>query len=82
MVTIDATTMKNRLGEAIDNARREPVLVTKSGRKAVVLLSVEQFERFEAMEDAYWSQKAMLAEQSGYIGEDESRALLNKLHFD
>jgi prevent-host-death family protein len=79
MITIDATTVKNKFGETIDKARLEPVLVTKSGRNAVVIISMEEYEHLQSMEDAYWADKARSAEQSGYVGAEKSQAFLNGL---
>jgi antitoxin Phd len=73
MKTYDATTVKNRLGEVIDVARSEPVLVTRSGRDAVVILSAEEYSRFLELEDTVWSRKAAAAEQTGYIGPEAAK---------
>jgi prevent-host-death family protein len=46
--TITATDAKNRFGELLDLARKEPVHVQKNGRTVAVLVSIEQFEAYEA----------------------------------
>ena len=56
---VTATELKNRLGRYIDAAMREPVIVEKSGRNAVVILSYADYERLEALEDAYWGARAL-----------------------
>ena len=68
---------KNQFGRLIDCARSEPVMVAKHGRPVAVLLSYEEYERVEALERAYWADKAGIAEQEGYLGPRESEALLN-----
>jgi prevent-host-death family protein len=45
MRTISAIDAKNRFGQLLDAAQREPVTVTKKGRPAAVMLSVEDYER-------------------------------------
>ena len=45
MKTISAIDAKNRFGQLLDAAQREPVTVTKKGRPAAVMLSVEDYER-------------------------------------
>ena len=45
MKTISAIEAKNRFGQLLEAARREPVTVTKQGRPAAVMLSIEDFER-------------------------------------
>jgi prevent-host-death family protein len=56
---VTATELKHRLGRYIDAAMREPVIVEKSGRNAVVMLSYEHYEQLEALEDAYWGARAL-----------------------
>ena len=45
MKTITAIEAKNRFGQLIDAAQRQPVTVTKQGRPSVVVMSVEDYER-------------------------------------
>jgi prevent-host-death family protein len=45
MKTISAIEAKNRFGQLLDAAQREPVTVTKKGRPAAVMLSIEDYER-------------------------------------
>jgi antitoxin Phd len=73
-----ATEVKNRFGEFMERAQREPVTVEKTGRSYVVLISHEEFQRLRALEDAYWAALAAQAEQNGYIGSDAAMALLNE----
>jgi prevent-host-death family protein len=43
---------KNALGLMIDTARAEPVLIEKHGRGVVVVIAVEEYERFNAGSNA------------------------------
>jgi len=45
MKTFTALEAKNRFGQVIDAAQREPVTVTRQGRASVVILSAEEYER-------------------------------------
>jgi prevent-host-death family protein len=45
MKTMSARDAKNAFGMLIDTARAEPVYIEKHGRRVVVVLSVEEFER-------------------------------------
>jgi antitoxin Phd len=78
MTVLTATELKSRLGEHLEKAQREPVVVKKSGRRYAVIISQEEYERFQALEDRYWSERAMEAEKSGYVGSREATALLRK----
>jgi prevent-host-death family protein len=74
---ITATELKNRLGQYLDAAETNPVIIQKSGRVKSVLISNAMYEKFLAYEDAYWASKAKLAENEGYLGENATEALLN-----
>ena len=49
MRRISAIEAKNRFGQLLEAAKREPVTVTKQGRPAAVMLSVEDYERMCGM---------------------------------
>ena len=72
-----ATEVKNKFGNFYEIAMNEPVIVEKTGRKAIVLISFEEYERLTLIEDAYWAKKAAKAEAEGYAGQEESMAFLN-----
>jgi len=47
MSNVSANEAKNRFGELLDNARREPVTIEKHGRPVAVVLSVEDYEELK-----------------------------------
>lgn len=73
-----ATEVKNKFGQFSDIARKEAVIVQKTGRKAIVLIAFEEYERLTQIEDAYWAEKAARAEADGYIGAEESMAFMSR----
>jgi len=75
-----ATEVKNKFGKFSDIARNEPVIVEKTGRKVVVLIAFEEYERLTQIEDAYWGEKAVRAEADGYVGSEESMAFIKAKH--
>ncbi len=75
-----ATDVKNKFGKFSDIARNEPVIVERTGRKTIVLLSFEEYERLIAIEDAYWAEKAKRAEAEGYVGPEKSLSFLMSKH--
>ena len=79
MKTLGASEAKNRFGELLDLARREPVQIAKKGRNIAVVLSIEEFERLSDLEAELLAIKAEKARQEGFIGISESEALLEKL---
>lgn len=79
MSLASATDVKNRFGSYLDAAQHEPVVIEKSGRKVAVLVSAEEYARLEAMEDAWWGERAKAAEASGSATPEEVQALLARL---
>lgn len=47
---VTATEAKNRLGQMLEHAQREPVFIEKSGRRHSVLLSAEMYDALIAAE--------------------------------
>jgi prevent-host-death family protein len=68
MKTLGASEAKNRFGELLDLARREPVQIAKKGRTVAVVLSIEEFERFSELENQLLALKAEKAQQEGFVG--------------
>lgn len=50
MKTMSARDAKNAFGMMIDAARAEPVAIEKHGRKVVVVVAVEEYDRLKALE--------------------------------
>jgi prevent-host-death family protein len=75
---ITATELKNRLGQYLDVAEREPVIIEKSGRKKSVLISHDMYMKFVAFEDAYWGERAKQAEARGYAKQKDVEKLLKR----
>ena len=74
-----ATEVKNRFGEYLEKARHQPVTVEKTGRKYVVMMSHEEYERLQVVEDRQWAMAAVEAQKSGYMGTEETMKLLTRL---
>jgi len=78
MQHIAASEVKQRLGQYMESALTEPVMIEKSGRPAVVMLSVAEYERLQAMDDAYWGERAKQALEGGLAGTDETMRRLQE----
>jgi prevent-host-death family protein len=79
MKILGASVAKNRFGEMLDLARREPVQISKKGRGVAVVLSIEEFERFSDLENQLLGLKAEKNRQEGFIGIAESESLLSDI---
>ncbi len=64
MSTITATDAKNRFGDLIEQARKEPVHIQSHGRDVAVVLSPEQYEALTKGASGTASDVASLLEQS------------------
>lgn len=51
MRNIAARDAKNRFGELLDAAQREPVAIEKHGRRVAVVLSAQDFDALEAIKE-------------------------------
>jgi prevent-host-death family protein len=79
MRTLAAKEAKNSFGRLLDTARQEPVTIEKNGRAVAVILSLEEFERLQALEEEYWLARARAAEKGGFLGRKKSEKLLQDL---
>jgi antitoxin Phd len=83
MLNVAATEIKQRLGQYMECALTEPVVIEKSGRPSVVMLSVAEYERLQAMDDAWWGERAKLAIEGDFSGVDETmRRLQERLNVE
>lgn len=79
MKTFAASEAKNQFGRLLDTAQREPVTIEKKGRPVAVVLSLEEYERLEALDDAWWAARADEAAEEGFIGPEEGEKLMRDL---
>ena len=78
MTTVNATYAKQNFGACIADAARQPVIIEKSGRPAVVMISYEEFQRLSDLEDAMWLQRARDAAAGGYLTAEDSDDFMKK----
>lgn len=79
MLTVAATQVKNYLGRFFEAAQTEPVLVERSGRASVVMISFAEYERFKALEDRFWGEMASKAATEGFLSKAESQEWFSKM---
>jgi prevent-host-death family protein len=78
MNTVTATYAKQNFGACVAEAAKQPVIIEKSGRASVVMLSYEEFLRLSELEDAAWLRRAEQAAASGYLSVDESDEFMKR----
>lgn len=76
MKRFTAKDAKNGFGRLLDEARTEPVLVSKHGRPVAVIMAFEEYERLGEVEKSHWARLADAAERGGYLGASDTAALL------
>jgi len=79
MIHMVAKEAKNRFGQLLTAAMREPVTIDKNGKPVAVVLSTEEYQRFEHIEDSLLALKAKMALEEGFLGEEKSEELLKDL---
>ena len=78
MKTVPATEAKNRLGAILDDAQREPVVITRQDRDIAVILSMADYERLRTGNiQAFLELRTQIAAEAAANGLTEER--LNKL---
>lgn len=77
-MNVTATELKNRLGQYLEAAQVEPVVVEKSGRVTSVVLSKHRYDQLCELEDIFWDLKARAAEKEGFMSDIEAKELLLK----
>lgn len=70
---VTATELNKRPGTYLDKASREPVVIEKSGRLSVVMVS---YEHYLKLEDAYWGELATKADKEKSLGVKKTKDFL------
>jgi len=79
MLTVAATQVKHYLGRFFETAQTEPVLVERSGRASVVMLSFAEYQRLKTLEDKLWGDMANKVIEEGFLNEAESKGWFSKM---
>ncbi|HQS83567.1 MAG: hypothetical protein B7Y25_01995 [Alphaproteobacteria bacterium 16-39-46] len=79
MFHIVAKEAKNRFGQLLTTAMKGPVIIDKNNKPIAVVLSIEEYERLEKIEEDSLVLKAQIALKDGFIGEEESENFLKEL---
>ncbi len=78
MKTFAASDLKTKIGTMFVAAAQKPVQITKRGTVRFVLMTEEEYRRFEAIEDAMWAARARQALKSGFVGKSNAKRLLRE----
>lgn len=73
-----STDVKTEFGKYFLKAQRDPVVFKKNNEPAGVLISFEQFEKYQAMEDHYWHNRAT-SEGKEMLGTKKSKEFFDDL---
>ena len=64
---VPAIKLQNQVGHYLEAALTEPVIIEQTGKPMTVMISYADYERFLAIEDAFWAKKALEAEAKGHF---------------
>ncbi len=74
---VSAIKLQNQVGQYLEAALAEPVIIEQTGKPMTVMISYTDYERFLAIEDAFWAKKALEAEAKGhFLGEQSLDELM------
>lgn len=80
MLKVTERDMVQELDSYLNRALKQPVLVEAADRDPVVVLSLEEYERLQEVDDEHWAACARHANHEGYV--DHDRAVLQRLAAD
>ena len=71
---------KSKFGQLLDKAQENPTAIMRQGKPVAVVLSVQEYESLQRLDDAYWAARAdaNLA-RNNRIGVEESEAFLREI---
>jgi len=75
---ISTAHLQNRLGQYLDLAATEPVIVEQTGTPLVAMISYQVYQHLLELEDLVWGQQALVAEQEGYLSAEDTLRLLQQ----
>lgn len=79
MLTMRAKDAQAHLGEIISKVSKEPITISKHGKPAAVVVSYDDFRRFQELEDLFWAVRAEEAAMEGFLSVEESEAILSRI---
>lgn len=81
MLKVSSLEIQQNLDEYLKNSLPEPILIERSGGSSAVMLSVAEYERLQALDDAHWGERARQAIEQGYVDAAEGeRRLAERLN--
>ncbi len=77
--TIAAAEAKNAFGQFMDDANRERVAVERRGWRIFVAVPADDYAQLEALEDAYWGERADAARTDGLVSAEEANEVIRSI---
>ncbi len=80
MNSFTASMAKNKFGEMLDKARREPVIIEKHSRPNAVLMAYEDYQYLKRIEEKLIAARAdKVVAEGKWLGVEESEKLLDDI---
>lgn len=71
MASVPSTQFKTHFGKYMTRSMMEPVFIKRRHEESV-LINKDEYDRLQALDDAYWTLKAEQAEKKGYLNTQDS----------
>jgi prevent-host-death family protein len=79
MQRFSSTAFKTHVSDMFSAAAQQPIEITQHGKTAFVLMSETRYRELEALEDAYWGERAIEALKSGIVRGEEAETTIQNL---
>ena len=80
MKTISIKKAKGQLGSLLKRVKKNPITIEENNKPVAVLLSAEEYEHFEKLEDIYWAARAdEVVAENDWMGPEKSEIALQEM---
>ncbi len=79
MREVTARDMCDQFDECLELVKVEPIGICEAGKRVAVMMSAEEYEHFQKLEDVYWAARAKAAEKRGKsVGHEAATRVLTR----
>lgn len=72
MREVTARDMCDQFDECLELVKVEPIGICEAGKRVAVMMSAEEYEHFQKLEDVYWAARAKSCREAREIGRARS----------
>jgi len=79
MLLMNAKEVQNNFGTVMSAVNKESIGINRYGKTTAVIISYEDYKKFQAFEDEHWAIRAGAAAEEEYLSAKESNEVLDQL---